>query len=87
MSKKEYKITRESDWFKVEVFDENGFNTTVFEKNVIQASLFIIKWWETTKERKHTNDLMNEAILNCKEIDKKNFHFTDSKGNHRDGLD
>ena len=23
MNKKEYTITRESDWFKVEVFDEN----------------------------------------------------------------
>ena len=72
MSKKEYKITRESDWFKVEVFDENGFNSTVYEKSVKQASLFIIKWWENTEQRKHTNDLMSKAILNCKEIDSKN---------------
>ena len=72
MSKKEYKITRESDWFKVEVFDENGFNTTVYEKSVKQASLFIINWWENTEQRKRTNDLMSRAILNCKEIDSKN---------------
>ena len=72
MSKKEYKITRESDWFKVEVFDENGFNTTVYEKSVKQASLFIINWWENTEQRKRTNDLMSKAILNCKEIDSKN---------------
>ena len=72
MSKNEYKITRESDWFKVEVFDENGFNTTVYEKSVKQASLFIIKWWETTEQRKRTNDLMSKAILECKEIDSKN---------------
>ena len=72
MSKNEYKITRESEWFKVEVFDENGFNTTVYEKSVKQASLFIIKWWENTEQRKRTNDLMSKAILNCKEIDSKN---------------
>ena len=72
MNKREYKITPDGEWFRVEVYDENGFNTTVFEKNVIQASLFIIKWWENTKQRKHTNDLMSRAILNCKEIDSKN---------------
>ena len=67
-----YTITPDGEWFKVEVSDENGYNTTVFEKNVIQASLFIIKWWENGKERKNTNDLMSKAILNCKEIDSKN---------------
>ena len=72
MSKREYKITPDGEWFRVEVYDENGFNTTVFEKNVIQASLFIMKWWETTEQRKQTNDLMSKAILNCKEIDSKN---------------
>ena len=72
MYKRNYNITPDGEWFKVEVSDENGFNTTVFEKNVIQASLFIIKWWENGKERKNTNDLMSKAILNCKEIDSKN---------------
>ena len=67
-----YTITPDGEWFKVEVSDENGYNTTVFEKNVIQASLFIIKWWENTEQRKNTNDLMSKAILNCKEIDSKN---------------
>ena len=69
---REYNITPDGDFFKVEVSDEYGYNTTVFEKNVIQASLFIIKWWESTEERKNTNDLMSKAILNCKEIDSKN---------------
>ena len=72
MNKRNYKITPKGEWFKVEVSDEYGNNTTVFEKNVIQASLFIIKWWESTEERKHTNDLMSKAILECKEIDSKN---------------
>ena len=72
MNKRNYNITPDGEWFKVEVSDEYGFNTTVFEKNVIQASLFIMKWWEAAKERKKTNDLMSKAILNCKEIDSNN---------------
>ena len=72
MSERKYKITPDGEWFKVEVSDEYGYNTTVFEKNVIQASLFIMKWWENTKERKKTNDLLAKAILNCKEIDSNN---------------
>ena len=72
MNKRNYKITPDGEWFKVQVSDEYGYNTTVFEKNVIQASLFIMKWWESAKERKHTNDLMAKAILECKEIDSKN---------------
>ena len=72
MCKRNYNITPDGEWFRVEVSDEYGFNTTVFEKNVIQASLYIAKWWESAKERKHTNDLMSKAILECKEIDSKN---------------
>ena len=72
MSERKYKITPDGEWFKVEISDEYGYNTTVFEKNVIQASLFIMKWWENTEERKKTNDLLAKAILNCKEIDSKN---------------
>jgi hypothetical protein len=72
MNKRSYNITPNGEWFKVEVSDEYGYNTTVFEKNVIQASLFIMKWWENTEERKKTNDLLAKAILNCKEIDSKN---------------
>ena len=69
---RKYNITPDGEFFKVEVSDEYGYNTTVFEKNVIQASLFIMKWWENTEERKKTNDLLAKAILNCKEIDSKN---------------
>ena len=72
MSERKYKITPDGEWFKVEVSDDYGYNTTVFEKNVIQASLFIMKWWENTEERKKTNDLLAKAILNCKEIDSNN---------------
>ena len=58
--------------FISDLSDENGYSTTVFEKNVIQASLFIMKWWENSEKRKKTNDLLAKAILNCKEIDSKN---------------
>ena len=72
MYKRNYEIIPDGEWFKVKVSDEYGYNTTVFEKNVIQSILYIIEWWENADERKHTNDLMNKAILECKEIDSKN---------------
>ena len=72
MNKRNYKITPDGEFFKVEVSDKYGYNTTVFEKNIIQASLFILKWWENADERKETNDKLAKAILQCKEIDSKN---------------
>tara|TARA_R100000687_G_scaffold31496_1_gene26136 strand:+ start:234 stop:473 length:240 start_codon:yes stop_codon:yes gene_type:complete len=72
MNKRNYKITPSNYGFKVEVSDEYGNNSTVYEKNVIQASLYIIEWWENSKERKQSNDLMAKAILEMKEIDSKN---------------
>ena len=72
MNKRNYKITPDGEFFRVEVSDEYGYNTTVFEKNVIQASLFVLNWWETADERKETNDKLAKAILQCKEIDSKN---------------
>jgi len=42
--------------------------------------------WATEEEPKE--DLLGKAIANCIELDKKGgIHFTDSRGNHRDGLD
>ena len=83
MYKKEYKITPDGEWFKVEVYDENGFNTTVYEKNVIQASLFIMKWWENSEERLKSHELLADAIFGCTELDKE---LGLLKGN-RDNLD
>jgi hypothetical protein len=40
-------------------------------------------WWNQADELKKSKDLMNKAILNCIEIDKKSGLL---KGN-RDGLD
>ena len=72
MNKRNYKIAPDGEFFRVEVSDEYGYNTTVFEKNVIQASLFVLNWWENADERKETNDKLAKAILQCKEIDSKN---------------
>ena len=72
MSERKYKITPNGEWFKVEVSDEYNNNTVVYKKNVIQASLFIIEWWEDTEKREKSNNLLAKAILNCKEIDSNN---------------
>ena len=70
MSRK-YEITPNGEWFKVKVSDEYNNHTTVYKKNVIQASLFITEWWEDTEKREKSNNLLAKAILNCKRIDEK----------------
>ena len=72
MSKRNYKITPIDEFFKVEVSDEYGNNTTVYERSLLNASKYVTDWWENADERKHTNDLLSKAILNCKEIDSRN---------------
>ena len=80
---KKYNITIEGDFFKVEVSDKYGCETTVYEKNILDASKFVYDWWEDTENRKKSNDLMNKAILNCIKLDKKSGIITEN----RDGLD
>ena len=41
--------------------------------------------WQNEVKREVSS--MDKAIASMIEIDKKKFHFTDSMGNHRDGLD
>ena len=83
MNKRKYTMTPKGEWFKVEVWDEYGNYTSVYEKNVIQSSLFIIKWWNNTENREESNKLMNRAIISMNKIDKENGILT---GNS-DGLD
>ena len=75
---REYNITPDGDFFKVEVSDEHGYNTTVFEKNVIQASLFIIKWWNGSEERKETKDKVSKALEWCFNKENKQYGSVDS---------
>ena len=72
MYERKYEITPSGEWFKVKVSDEYNNQTTVYEKNVIQASIFINKWWKDTEKREKSNQLLAKAILNCKEIDSNN---------------
>ena len=81
MYKRNYEITPDGEWFKVKVSDEYGFNTTIYERSLLNASKYVIDWWENAEERKATNDLMNKAISNCIEIDKKNGLLTSNRDN------
>ena len=80
MNKRKYKITLlkkhtkslEGDWFKVQIWNEYGHYHCVYERNVLDASNYIMDWWNQADELKKSKDLLSKAILNCKEIDSKN---------------
>ena len=81
MYKRNYQITPDGEWFKVKVSDEYGFNTTVYERSLLDASKYVTDWWENADERKKSHNLMNKAILNCIEIDKKSGLLTSNRDN------
>ena len=83
MSKRNYILTPCDYGYKVEVWDNYGKYTCVYEKTREQASDFVMKWWEMSEENKKGDELMSKAILNCIELDKKGGLL---KGN-RDNLD
>ena len=83
MNKRNYKITPNGEWFKVDVYDEYNNHTTVYKKNVIQASLFIAEWWKDTEKREKSNNLLANAIWGCTKLDEE---LGLLKGN-RDNLD
>jgi len=79
---RKYNITRSNnDFFKVEISDEYGYSTTVYERNVLDASKYIMNWWENADKRKKANDLMHKAIANCIELDKKSGILTGNRDN------
>ena len=83
MSKRDYILTPCDYGFKVEVWDNYGKYTCVYEKTRISASMFILNWWEKSEENRKSDELMSRAIRNCIELDKKSGIL---KGN-RDSLD
>jgi hypothetical protein len=88
MRKRNYILTPDSYGYKVEAWDDYGKYVCVYEKTREQASDFVIKWWEMSEENKKSDELMSNAIKNMIELEKKSgLHFTDGRGNHRDGLD
>ena len=81
MYKRKYEITPSGEWFKVEVSDEYNNNTVVYEKNVIQASLFITKWWEDTEKREEKHQLLANAIYGCTKLDEELGLLKDNRDN------
>ena len=69
--KRNYKIIPNNNSFRVEVSDEYGNNTTVYERNVMDSSKFIINWWENSENRNKSNQLLGKAIQQCVEIDER----------------
>ena len=81
MYKRNYEIKLDGEWFKVKISDEYGYNTTVYERSLLDASKYVLDWWENADERKESHNLMNKAILNCIEIDKKSGLLTSNRDN------
>ena len=71
MSKRKYEVTKCDYGYKVEVWDDYDRYTCVYEKTGIEATRFILDYWEKSEENKKNDELMNKAILNCIELDEK----------------
>ena len=71
MCKRKYEITQKGGSFKIEVWDEYGNWNSVYEKTILDASKYIIDWWDKVDERQKSNELMSKAIKECIKIDKE----------------
>ena len=80
MSERNYTITPNGEWFRVEVSDEYGFNTTIYERSLLNASKYVIDWWEGGNK---FHNLLEDAIWGCTKLDEE---LGLLKGN-RDNLD
>jgi hypothetical protein len=87
LTKRNYKITPETRSYgttlKVEVWNDFGMKRTVYENNWDSASEVVYDWWEKSEEEFDKMNLLNNAIHECHQIDRKSGILT---GN-RDGLD
>ena len=81
MNKRNYVLTLCNYGYKVEVWDNYGKYTCVYEKTRESASDFILNYWEKSEENKKSDDLMNKAILNCIKLDKNNRILTGNRDN------
>ena len=69
---RKYNITKDcEDFYKVQASDEYGFRTTVYERTKESASNYLLNWFESADERKKSNNIMNKAIKEMMEIDRK----------------
>ena len=83
ITKRNYKLTPDKYGFKVEVWNNFGMKRTVYERNINDASEVVYDWWERSEEEFDKMNLLNRAIHECHQIDRKSGILT---GN-RDGLD
>ena len=83
MRKRNYILTPCDYGYKVEVWDDYGKYTCVYEETREQASDFVMKWWEMSEENKNNDELMHKAMLEMIAIDKK---YGIASGN-KDNLD
>tara|TARA_R100000700_G_C3104065_1_gene99882 strand:+ start:201 stop:452 length:252 start_codon:yes stop_codon:yes gene_type:complete len=81
MNKRNYVLTLCNYGYKVEVWDNYGKYTCVYEKTRESASDFILNYWEKSEENKKSDDLMNKAILNCIKLDKNSRILTGNRDN------
>ena len=82
-SKRDYILTPCDYGFKVEVWDRYGKYTCVYEKNVGDASKFIVDFWDKADENKKADEVMHKAIMEMQKLDREAGIL---KGNY-DGLD
>ena len=56
--------------YKVSLSDHHGSRNVVYEPSVARALDYAKKWCEDADERKHENDIMNNAIMESIALDR-----------------
>jgi len=71
MNKRNYILTPCDYGYKVEVWDNYGKYTCVYEKTREEASDFVMDWWQKSEDNKENDELMHRAMQDMIAIDKK----------------
>ena len=77
---RDFKITRkEGEWYCAIVTDSYGSKYNNWFEHAHEANDWVYYIWENEDWFNHVNsdELLEKAILNCKEIDKKNNNLRD----------
>ena len=75
MSKRNFKISKkEGEWYNAEVTDSYGNEYQNWFETAHEANKWIYYIWENEEWFNNANseELLHNAIMNCKELDKKN---------------
>ena len=75
MSKRNFKISKkEGEWYNAEVTDSYGNEYQNWFEHAHEANKWIYYIWENEEWFNNVNseELLHNAIMNCKELDKKN---------------